>query len=493
MGLKEKSNYNSAIKYTGLFGMVQVITLLTSILRNKLVAVILGPSGLGLISIYNSAIKLLNDSTNLGISFSAVKNISEAFSENDSFKLIKNINIVRSWSILTALFGVFICITLASTLSYFTFNNYDYATSFILLSPVVGIMAISGGELAILKGTRQLRKVALSSVLSALSTLIISIPLYYIWGKEGIITSLILTTLTNLIIILNYSLRIFPLRLYQNYNKNLKDGLPMIRLGVAFIMAGILGSGVEYIIRAFILQKSSIDIVGLYNAGYALTVTYAGMIFTAMETDYFPRLSSVNRDTQQVNLTVNQQIEIAILLISPLMVTFIIFLPVILPLFYSSKFLPVINMAEYATFGMVIKAITLPIAYITLAKGDSFAYFILELLYDICIVILIIIGFNKFALSGTGMAITLAGVFDLIIVYGYTRFKYKFRLSKDVLRIFTIQMFFVISAFISTFISKDLKYWIVGVSCIISSLLITFFFLRRKTTLLDSLKKKIRK
>lgn len=484
---KDKSNYNRAIKYTGLFGGVQVITLLTSILRNKLVAVILGPSGLGLISVYNSVIKLLNDSTNLGISFSAVKNISETFFDNDSEKLLNQINIVRSWSLLTALLGTSICIILASTLSFFTFKNYDHTLSFILLSPIVGMMAISGGELAILKGIRQLRKVAISSVLGAISTLIISIPLYYIWGMKGIILSLLLTTLTTTLIIINYSFRIFPFRLHQNYKSYLKNGSPMIKLGIAFIMAGVLGSGVEYIIRAFILQTSSIDMVGLYNAGYALTVTYAGMIFAAMETDYFPRLSAAHKDNRQMNQIVNQQIEIAILLISPLMVIFLIFLPIILPMFYSSQFLPVIGMAEYATFGMVIKAITLPIAYITLAKGDSLAYFILELLYDISIVVFIILGFNKYELSGTGIAITLAGAFDLIIVYIFARMKYKFRLSKDVFQIFIIQIIWIIFAFIATSLNKNLTYWMIGISCIISSLLITFYFLRKKTDILEKI------
>jgi O-antigen/teichoic acid export membrane protein len=38
---------------------------------------ILGPEGMGLISLFNSTIKWVSDSTNFGISMSAVRDISE--------------------------------------------------------------------------------------------------------------------------------------------------------------------------------------------------------------------------------------------------------------------------------------------------------------------------------------------------------------------------------------------------------------------------------
>ena len=490
---EEKSSYNHVIKYTGLFGGVQVIMLLASILRNKLVAVILGPSGLGLISIYNTAMKLLNDSTNLGISFSAVRNISEISGEGDPKRLADYISVVRSWSMLTALFGMFICIALASPLSYWTFDNYDYAWAFMLLSPIVGTMAISGGELAILKGLRQLRQVASTSVLGAISTLLIAIPLYYVWGMKGIIPSLVLTALVTTAIILRYSLKAFPFRKPKSFSGDLRQGTSMIKLGVSFIMAGILGSGVEYVVRAFILQTSTMDMVGLYNAGYAVTVTYAGMIFVAMETDYFPRLSAVNKDTLQLNRVVNQQIEMAVLLIAPLLVTFLIFLPIILPLLYSSKFLPVIGMAECATLGMFFRAITLPVAYITLAKGDSFVYFILELLYDICFVVLVVFGFQKYGLSGAGVAVTLAGVFDLFIVYLCARFKYRFRFSKGVFQMVIVQIPLGIAAFSLTFMDRGVCYWLAGSCCLLVSLLISLYLLNKKTTLLQVLKNRLKR
>lgn len=485
---EEKSNFSNAIKYTGVFGGVQVIILFAALVRNKLVALMLGPSGLGLISVYNSVVKLLNDSTNLGISFSSVRNISEIAAENDTEKLRDYISVVRSWSLLTALLGMLVCVSLSGPISYVTFDTYDYTFSIMLLSPIIGLMAISGGELAILKGTRQLKKVATSSVLGALSTLFLSIPIYFVWGMEGIVPAFIVTTLATTLIIIRYSYLLFPFRKPGRVRDDLRAGVNMIRLGISFILAGILGSMVEYVIRAYILRVSSLDVAGFYNAGYAIAVTYAGMIFAAMETDYFPRLSAVNRDPIQLNKTVNQQIEVAILLIAPLMVVFLIFMPVILPLLYSSAFLPVIGMAECAVFGMLAKAVTLPIAYITLAKGDSVLYLIIEFVYDVTLVVLVIWGFNSYGLSGAGVAISLAASLHVVTVCFFTYVKYRYRLSKGVFVMFAVQVPWVIIAFVLTFIERNVGYWLGGIACLLVSFLLSLYILHKKTTILTSLR-----
>ena len=74
---EEKKAYDHIIKYMGLFGGVQGINLLVAVVRNKLVSSILGPSGLGIISLLNTATGFIGNATNLGVSFSAVRHVSE--------------------------------------------------------------------------------------------------------------------------------------------------------------------------------------------------------------------------------------------------------------------------------------------------------------------------------------------------------------------------------------------------------------------------------
>ena len=125
-----------------------------------------------------------------------------------------------------------------------TFSWGDHTLHFVLLSPVVAMMAITGGELAILKGTRRLKSLAVISVYGVIGALITSIPLFYIWGESAIVPSIALVALLQMVLTCSYSFRLFPAFFAMRFSRIkllLGEGLGMVRLGIAFILAGILG------------------------------------------------------------------------------------------------------------------------------------------------------------------------------------------------------------------------------------------------------------
>ena len=489
---ERRNNYSHILKYTGLFGGVQGISILVGIIRNKIVAWLLGPEGMGLISLFNSTIKLVSDSTNLGLSMSAVREISDAYEKDDKEKLQHAIKLIRSWSCLTALLGMFVCIVMSHWLDKWTFTWGDHTLHFILLSPVVALMALTGGETAILKGTRRLKQLAIISVYNVVLSLFVVVPLYYIWGESAIVPTLFLLALIQMILTIGFSYRLYPLKISFNRSQ-MSEGIGMVQLGISFVIAGILGSGADFMIRSFLNNVGSLDTVGLYNAGYVMTVIYAGMVFSAMETDYFPRLSGVNGTGYLLNDTVNKQIEVSLLLISPMLVAFLIGLPILLPLLYTGKFMPVLGMMQITVLAMYMRAIKLPISYLPLAKGDSLSYLLMESIYDIVVVALVMVCYHYWGLTGTGLALTTASVIDFIILVVYMRFKYGYVLSTQVMKYAIIQIPIGLLAYSLTFIDRDWKYWIGGVLLTIISAIISLNILHAKTHLWNSLKKKARK
>lgn len=484
--IEKDDSYSHILKYTGIFGGVQGLNILIGVVRNKLVAMILGPEGMGLMSLFNSTIKLVSDSTNLGISMSAVRDISEAYEQGDEEKVQHVVKLIRVWSLLTALLGMFICVALSPLLNKWTFTWGDHTLHFILLSPVVALTAIMGGELAILKGTRQLKHLAVLSVYSMIGALVFSVPLYYIWCEQAIVPSLLGIALLQLLFTILYSYRLFPLRLSSNTTM-IGEGMGMVKLGVAFVLSGILGSGAEFVIRSYLNNIGDLAIVGLYNAGYMMTMTYAGMVFQAMETDYFPRLSAVRGIGDEMNLVVNRQIEVSILLVSPLLVAFIVCAPILLPLLYSGKFMPVIGMMKITLLAMYVRAITLPIEYIALSKGDSKSYLFLEFIYDVAVVAFVILGYQVLGLTGTGVGIALAGAVCLLVDLAYTKYKYQYHLSKPVVLYCMIQIPLGFCAYMMTIALWGVYYWIVGVLFTVISLAVSIQILHSKSHLWDSL------
>ena len=432
------SSYSHILKYTALFGGVQGLNILVGIVRNKLVAMILGPSGMGLLSLFNSTTKLVSDSTNFGISMSAVKNISLAYDKGDTARMAHEIKVIRSWSLVTAILGMLICILFSPLLDKWTFNWGNHTLHFICLSPVVGLSAITGGEAAILKGLRCLRSLAKVSLYNVILALLITIPIYYFLGESGIVPSLVIIALLQCLLTIGYSWRLYPPRILLSASV-LREGRSMIRLGVAFVLAGVLGSGGDFVIRSYLNNTGDLSTVGLFNAGYMMTMTYVGMVFSAMETDYFPRLSGVNQLSFTFRQTVNRQIEVTLLLVSPLLALFLLLLPQLLEVLYSGRFLPALGMAQVLVLAMYVRAVRLPMEYISLAKGASRAYLILESTYDLLLVALLLTCFNKWGIIGAGIGIALAGTLHLLIVYVYMAHKYRYRLSADVVKLAAFQ------------------------------------------------------
>lgn len=487
-----KDRYSHILRYTGLFGGVQGLNILIGIVRNKLVAMILGPNGMGLISLFNSTIKLVSDSTSFGISMSAVRNISEDFDRQNIEKLEADVALVRSWSFLTALLGMFVCIAFSPLLSSFTFSWHGHTLHFIFLSPIVAITAITGGELAVLKGVRRLKALAGISVYSVIGALLVSVPLYYIYKERAIVPSLVIMAFIQMALTIAVSYKIFPLRLSLSRSV-LREGYSMIRLGIAFVFAGILGSGADFVIRSYISNVAGIDTVGLFNAGYMLTMTYVGTVFSAMETDFFPRLSGVSSLGFTFNRTVSNQIEVMLLLVSPLLVVFTFTLPILLPLLYTGKFLPALGMIQIIVLAMYFRALKLPVEYIPLAKGDSLSYLFLEAFYDIVLVVLVIILFRKFGLTGAGVAVTLAGIIDFIVVFIYARLRYAYKPTAGIVKYTLIQLPIGLLAYASTWIADPRLYWSIGALLAILSMTASLSILRKKTRLWAALMRKLNK
>ena len=502
-GNKQISNnektYDHVLKYTGLFGGVQGLTMLMAVARNKLVALLIGPAGLGFINMYNSVAGLIHQSTNLGLGFSAVKHISELSETGDSKVVSDYVKTVRTWCFITAMLGMVLCCLLSRQISYWSFNSYEYTLKFCLLSPVIAMMAVTAGEMAIMKGLKQLKSVAMTSACGAFATLLVCIPVYSLWGMGGIVLSLLLCNASVLIVTLFFSCQTVPWSVDLRSVAVLTSGLPMVRLGIGYIIAGIFGQGAEYVIRTMIQEYSDIAHVGLYNSGYIMAVSYASMVFVAIEADFFPRLSAACKNVMSANRIINQQIEICVLLISPVLIGFVISMPYLVRVLYSSEFHLAVPMAISASMFMFFRALTLPAAYLALARGDSRMFMVTELVYDVFIAFAVPFAFRHYGLMGAGWAISIGGFIYFLLIHVLYRLKYGYVFSSRILSVYILQ-FLLLSVVIVVFLyAKDciaeffgvgdnVVKWVVGVPAFALSALMSLKVLKRETNFIANLK-----
>lgn len=443
------SSYRSIFKATSLFGGVQVYNILIGVIKAKFIAVLLGPAGMGIQGLLHSGIELVKSFTSFGLSTSAVRDVAQANGSGDMQRVGRTVAILRRLVWITGLLGLLATIVFSPILSKSSFGNYDYTIPFIVLSVILLFNQLSAGQHVVLQGTRRLKFLAKSSTIGATLGLLVSVPLYYLLGVKGIVPTLILNAVTSLCLSWYFSHKIEIPKVEVTTRESLHEGLSMIKMGIAMSVSGILGTAFAYLIRSYIRSLGGVADVGLYTAGFTLMNTYVGMVFTAMATDYYPRLSAVNKDNSRCRDVINQQAEVAILIIGPLVVSCTLLMPYIVQLLYSKEFLPATDFILWAVLGLMFKAASWSISFVFLAKAESKLFIYNETATNVYSFLLKLFCYKLWGLTGLGIAYSVGFLIYLIQVYIISRRKYEFRLNPTFLKVFAVQMVFAVIGYVT--------------------------------------------
>ena len=121
--MEQQKEYRSIVKTTALFGGVQAFQVLLTLVRTKVVALLLGVDGVGLLGLLNNTISMVQSITGLGINQGGVKSISAA---GNPQKAAQTASLVRQMSLYAGLFGSAVILTLSPWLSQWSFGNRDF-------------------------------------------------------------------------------------------------------------------------------------------------------------------------------------------------------------------------------------------------------------------------------------------------------------------------------------------------------------------------------
>ncbi|HET8804624.1 MAG TPA: O-antigen translocase [Aequorivita sp.] len=481
------------MKATSLFGGVQVFNILISIVRSKFVALWIGPTGYGITTLLTSTLTLIMGMTNLGLDKSAVKEISFNYTQENPLKVSRTIQILKRLVWFTAIFGSLIMILGSPWLSEIAFENEEYTFSFVWISVALLFNQLSNGQLAILQGLRKLNKLAKANLYGNLLGLLITLPLYYFYRIDAIVPAIIISSFIAFLFTFYYS-QSEKFGTVKITNKEaFVEGKPMIQLGVMLSISSIIGLLVAYIIQIFISQSADVAQVGLYNAGIVILNSYVGLIFNAMGTDYFPRLSAIADKIETIRRTVFEQAYIAILLITPIVVIFLIAAPLVIVLLYSKEFTPIVDMVRWGILGMVFKAVSFSMGYIIIAKGDSKLFMKTAIGFNALLLVMNILGYYFGGLEGLGISFLIYYIIHFIGVRIITKYYYNFYFEKGFYTLFSICILACAASFLATYIENNhLKYGLLfGLA--VFSLIFSYIQLDKKMDIKEFFAKKFKR
>lgn len=427
------TSYRQIFRNLSLLGSAQFVNVLLAVGRNKLAALFIGVAGMGLADIYARLVETMSGFSHFGIGLTAVRRLTALHEQGVcAARLERHVALVRSWGLVLALAGSLLTLALCLPLSLLLTGSSAEAPAFALLSPAVGFSVLTFCEIALLRAFKCLRQLALSTIVSAAFTLAITALLYGLWGQRSIVWATLLFLFTGWASAFWFTHRLFPYRTGRMAWRRLREGMPMLRLGAAYVVAGTVTSLCELLVRSLLMRRGDgLATVGLYAAGFTLTMSYTRILFSAMDSDFFPRLTAVVHSRDAAYVTINRQITLMAVLVAPLLLVFAALLPVVIRLLYTPDFIAVEPMVTAALGAVYCKAVYTPMAYLPLARGDSKLYMTMELTYNVAFVAFVVGGYTLGGLAGAGLGLTLAHLCDLLMLHTVYRRRYGYRMNLD--------------------------------------------------------------
>jgi len=446
--MEEKTSYKNIFKATSLFGGVQVIQVILNLIRGKVIAVLLGASGMGINSLFVSSISMISNISGLGLNFSAVRDISKSQESGNIEKLSRTLKIYLRWLYASTFIGFLAVVALSPILSKVTFNSNQYIWAFMLLAFMLVFNALAAGNTSILQGTRSLKAFAKQSVAGSIVAMVVSIPLYYFFGIKAIVPALIFSALVTYIFSIYYTSKVKTVNVSVSRKETLSGGMDMVKLGVTMMVATFIGTFVNYLINTYISNTGSLADLGFYQAGMSITAQSIGLVFTAMAIDYYPRLSAVSDNNSKVKEMVNQQAEMTLLIATPILLVLILTTPLVIQILLTKEFMPIVGFIRTLAFGMFFKAASYSIGAISFAKGDKKVFFFLEGVYtNASLLVFNVIGFLVGGLSGLAYSFLIMHIIYFILINVVTSRRYDYSMSGEFKRVMLTQLIMMATAF----------------------------------------------
>lgn len=469
MSDKTNSSYRQILKATSIFGGVQVFNIIIALVRSKVIALLLGPVGFGISGILTSTADFISSLINAGISTSAVRFISLSAKDNDDQKIVESVSVVRKLVWFTGLIGLILTIISSPGLSQMSFGNYDYTSSYIWLSLSIFFQQLTSGRLVVLQGLQKLKYLAMANVIGSSLGLMIAVPLYFMFNVKAIAPVIVCASLTTLGSAWFFSNKLKIHTVPVSKPDLISKGKELVTLGFFLSISSLITIGTSYLLRIYIGKIGGLAEVGLFTAGFAIINTYVGVVFQAMSTDYYPRLSAQSNNQEKSNLIVNQQSEVSILILGPILCVFLVFIKWIVIIFYSERFIEISDMLYWAALGIYFKAPAWALAFIYLTNGKTKMFFWNELIANIYILLINILGYWWLGLEGLGISFLLGYLIYLLQILTIAKYKFNIVLKSGFLRVFLFHFILGISAFCLTKFANDVFLYSIGSVIILTS------------------------
>ena len=420
------SDARGMIRSMLIIGSAQAVNILISIVRMKVLAVLLGPSGVGLLSIYNSLLGMVKQTAGLGMESSGVREI--ASSRGDEATLSRVRHVLFAAHLLQGTLAMLAVWLLREPIAIWLFGDAVRATEVGLMGIAILISLLASAQTALLQGLRKIGDLGHVTVIGAFVGTLAGLAAVWLQGENGLIWFILVQPLAAVLIALHYTRRLpKPTAARMSLVETWEVWKPMAKLGAAFMLGGLATAATLLLVRGRISQELGLDAAGHFAAAWGITMTYVGFLLGAMGADYYPRLAEVIHDKVAAVRLMNDQAQLGLAIGGPVLLLLIGLAPWIITLLYSDEFGPAITLLQWQTVGNVFKIASWALGFSIVASARSKTFLLVQVNFNILFLLMLWPTLASFGIIAAGPAFTIAYILNFALLYLIVRRIFQFR------------------------------------------------------------------
>jgi antigen flippase len=462
------SSYKNIAKSTGLIGLVQAFQILFGVVRNKVIALLLGTAGFGVWSLYNSYIQMITQFSILGLDKSGVRQISK--NSKDVTYIPKVIYVFRNSILVVSLIATIVSIFFAKNISQALFKTPDYSTGVIIVSFSILFNSMSSGQKSILNGLRDLRGLAISQILGTVLGTIVCVLAVYFLREKGIPFYIFTVAFVSVIFTWWFTKKLNIEKIKPEVKEFKSELGNLLKLGLSFSVSGAVAALMTYLSRIYLASYFDIETVGIYQSSWTISNLYVGMILGAMGVDLMPRLMKIIDDKSKIRKAVNEQMELGVLVSSIGIAAILLSSSLILNVLYSDKFSVGESVIRWHILGVSLRLLAFPLSYAIVAKEKVLMYIFVQTVFWVADYLLLILFSNLFGFDGLGLNFFIAYIVYFTLCWLINIKIIDFRPSKQLIKIIVIAYSFIAVSYFCYFLPLYLRILTGGVLILLNYL-----------------------
>lgn len=353
--------------------------MLTGFVLVKVLAVLVGPSGLAILGQLNGFVSIVLVIATLGINNGITKYLAEFGGGRKGEVFIAT---AVKLSVYSSLFIGFLLIIFSSVLSEKILYVNSYSSVFIIFGITLVFYSLNTILLCILNGLKLYKKFVIINVLSSILGLIFSGILLYFYGLYGALVGTV-TFQSVVFFITPYFLKNeswFKISLIKK-KFSYKACKLFLSYSLMTLFSTCVGPGLQLVLRSFMIKEIGINDTGLWDSTNKLSTAYLAIFTTSLTVYFIPRFSEIT-DRNEIKKEIFKSIKMLVPILLIMFFSIFFLRDFIIKLLFTGEFIRMREIIIYQLIGDFFKVISWLFAFLLLAKAMTTKYIISELFFN---------------------------------------------------------------------------------------------------------------